>query len=791
MIQILSLRPGSKGGKPIERWFERGLRAPSVEHIFQNSEEYISSLADDEKWNVYYTVSDCLEEPGRKLLEQHHIPFDIDGLQVPLDEKNNPLVPELSFIAKVACEAIGVDYEKCGVLFTGNGIQIIVGTTHTIKDPDFFDQARKHYGAICDRIDLRLIQNKIVGKSDRSVWSSARLMRYPKTWNRKPDKPERIGIILNSTIERVDYDITKRSLLPALAHSDHISSNALNAYPTPDTKTIMEECKFLKWCQMNPEKVSEPEWYAATSITARFENGDQFTHNMSKGHPGYSFEETELKIKQALSSSNPRTCKNIEAVSGGKCIGCKHHNTQLYTPIAITGEDYIKSEKHGFHNIFVDEETGKIKIGKPNYADLRKFFIRTHPYVSLKGIGTVRIWNGKYFDEYPRNSIKAFALQHFNPRSTEGIRNEFLSEIALRNEVPVEWFAESTEGKMNFQNGVYDIVKDEFMEHSMKFGFRSVLPCEFNRDAKAPRWEQFLREVTMDRQPLIDILQEFLGYTFANGECKHQKVLMLLGSGENGKSKFVDVIRALAGRNGFSSLSVKDMKNDQNRYIAEGKIVNIAEENSADSFRDTELVKNFARGGYISVKKVYEPPYEYPNKTKLIMLCNSLPRTFDMTHGFFRTFIMIPFDQVFSSAKGNKDPDILNKLLPELPGIFNWIMEGYRRLEKQNKFSESEDSNRLLDTYKVDSDSFLQWLGSEAQFSMDANKFTCRTSLYESYKKFCDDNHAYIESAQKFFDKLRTHIKNNGGIAVEKHSNVNGKRLRVINHIRLLDSPEF
>jgi len=791
MIQILALRPG-RDGKSYPVWFEKGLRAPSVDAIFANPYEYIKNVPESERYNIYYTVADCLEESGRKLSEQHHLQFDIDGIEVPykgdaIDEG------QLGVMARVACKAIGVEFEKVGVLFSGNGLQIIVKTTHVITDPDFFDQTRKHYGSICDRIDLQLIQAKIIGKTDRSIWDSARIMRYPETLNVKAGKPQRMGILMNATMEALDYDVRVESKLLKVDAKDHIKTDVFNAYPTPDHKTIMKECKFLNWMQTHPADVTEPEWYAGVSITSRFENGHQFTHQISKGHPGYSFEETELKIKQALDASNPRTCENINAVSGGKCLGCKHYKTKLYTPIAIVGEDYIRTEKHGFHNFFVDEETGKTKIGKPNFEDLRKFFVRKHPYVSLEGAGIIRTWNGKYFDDYSRNSIRAFALEHFKPRCNESQRIEFVSEITLKNTVPVEWFTRSTDGKMNFQNGVYDIEKGILNPHSMEYGFRSILPCEYNPEARAPLWDKFLKEVTMDRQELIDIIQEFFGYSLANGPCKYQKMLMLLGSGANGKSKLVEVLRLLCGTGGHAALSVKDMRNEQNRYMLEGRLVNIAEENSNDSFRNTEVVKNFSRGGYISVKKVYETPYFYENKTKLIMLCNSLPRTTDLTHGFFRSFIMLPFDQVFSDAKGNRDNNIIDKLKPELTGIFNWAIEGYRRLERQGKFTESKAANRLLNSYKVEADNVLEWIEGEfdVAFTEDPTSFVNKETMYEKYNTYCENGNHKPDNQSIFFKKIKEIIEQKGFELIQKRTSEKGIRSRLINHFKMLDMADF
>lgn len=795
MVQILALREFfSKHKQKVikaEVWFEKNLRAASVEEVFSQGAALIANVPKDERWNLYYTVADCIEAEGRKLLIQHHIPFDVDGIIVPeVDGKVDEAA--LWTLVCVVCDAIGVDPKKCGVLFSGNGVQIIVGTTNPIEDVDYFDAVRHHYGAIADRIDLRLMQAKIQGKADRSVWSPARLMRYPETWNRKPGRPERRGILLNSTIERIDFDLKKVSGLPDVPVNNQISARLIDSFPTPDVREIMDPakgCKFLHWCQTSPEKVSEPEWYAAISITSRFPDGIKFSHKLSEGHPGYNFSEADQKIQQAMVASGPRTCKNINAISGGKCEGCIHFNTKLQSPILIEGADHVKTEKTGFYKVYVNPETQEVRKGKPDFQGLQKHFNREHKYKAVEDSGGIWVWNGMHYEEMSRDRVLQYAHEKFDPKPDTKQRSEFFQYVRLANMVSSDWFVESIEGKMNFRNGVLNVKDGLLYDHSMEYGFRSVLPCDYDPDAKAPRFEKFLQEITQNRQGLIDILQEFLGYIFANGDCKHQKVLMLLGTGENGKSKFIELVRALASKDGYSSLSIKDMNSDQNRYLMEGKLVNIAEENSKDSFRDTELLKNFVSGGHIRVKKLYSQPYEYENRTKLIMLCNRLPDSQDNTHGFYRRLLLIPFDQEFSDALGNKDPDLLEKLLAELPGIFNWVMEGYKRLHKNNRFTEHAASIALVQKYKADTNTILAWANDYIEYTPDKNSSTNRQELYDDYTRFCESNGVAPQSSIKVYDFLRQFIKKHGGVPIEHKAAEGRVRYYTINHINHLSVP--
>jgi P4 family phage/plasmid primase-like protien len=795
VIQILALREffSKKQNRKIksEVWFDRGIRAESVEDIFaKGGAHFLAGKVDiSERFNLYYTVADCLEEPGRKLKVQHHIPFDVDKIDI--DEDNGEVnYDPLRALAHIVCDAIGVPYKDCNVLFSGGGIQILVGIETPIESVEYFDAHRRQYKAICDKINLRLMQAGMKGEADPSVWSPARLMRLPGTLNIKPGRPERKAHILNSTTKRNKYDIKIASGLPDIQVTEQISETILKAFPTPDVKAIMSECQFLAFAQIHPEKLSEPEWYSALSVTARFPEGRKFSHKLSEGHPAYSFNETEQKIEQSIQSSGPRTCANINAISGGKCAGCKHLNSGLKSPILIEGPDHVKTSKSGFHNVYVTKE-GTVKIGKPDYNGLTRWFNREHRYVSIDTAKTIWTWNGKHFEEYSRDRVFRYAHEHFEPASSTTMRNEFFETMRLFNMQSVDWFTQSIEGKMNFQNGVLDVKSGVLTDHSTDIGFRSVLPCAFDSTAKAPRFLQFMDEVTMGRPSLQKIIQEYLGYIFANGDCKHQKILVLLGTGENGKSKLIDLIRALAGDQGFSSLSVKSMYSDQNRALMEGKLVNIAEENSRDSFRDTEFIKNMASGGFISVKRLYAQPYEYQNKTKLVMLCNEAPYTADLTHGFYRRLLMVPFDQIFSDEKGNKDPDILEKLLTELPGIFNWIMEGYRRLEKQNKFTDSKESNALLHKYKIDTDSILAWATDNLEFDEDGTRFVNRQELYNDYVQYCEQNGLKPYSSIRLNEYIRNMVIKKGKIPKEEKKRKDDVRFYAINHIKHLTLPQF
>lgn len=783
-VQILGLREWfderDQKFKKKEVFFSNQWRAPSVELLFRDLDTYIEKIPQAERFNLYYTVSECFEEKGRKLKAQRDIPFDIDDIDV---NKIDDTILAVLHVLKVPRGEIGI-------VFSGNGLQFIVGTSSAITDDGYFDSNREHYRAICDRINVELGRRSLPGVADPSVWSAARLMRLPKTLNKKPNKPEREAKLLNALINRLDFKLATVSMLPVVSKDDYVSQVVLDKYPPPDTATILTDCEFLKRAKNDPKTLPEPEWYAMLSITAKLKDGAKISHEYSKGHPGYSREETDLKISQAMKSSGPRTCKNINNL-WGKCQTCKHFNTPLTSPIMIRGPNYIKTQMNGFHEIKHDAN-GHPKPGKPNYEDLRRFFEQKTPYLAMSESEIVYTYTGTHWKVEPDNALKAFAQDHFKPTASNVMRAEFLGIMRASNVKSKDWFDESTEGKMNFKNGILNLHTMELVPHSKEFGFRYVLPYEYDAKAEAPRFAQFLQEITCNRQELIDVILEYAGYSFSNDNCWAQKALLLVGEGANGKSTLLDVFKKLAGEDNYSSLTLSDLKNEANRFQLEGKLFNLAEETATSALLDSSLFKNLVTGGETMVKMLYHQPFRVCNRTKLLFACNELPRSKDTTTALFRRILIVPFDATFTEE--TRDTDIHQKLLSELPGIFNYIIKGYQRLIKQKTFSGSAVMDAQMQSYRefVDPISlFTQEYVDILEMDTLQNKtaFTTYKEIYHAYRDFVEDRSEDVVPHPIFvrnFIKLIPNIDKRTGRKREGE-----KQNRGLKGVRLVQTTDF
>lgn len=57
-----------------------------------------------------------------------------------------------------------------------------------------------------------------------------------------------------------------------------------------------------------------------------------------------------------------------------------------------------------------------------------------------------------------------------------------------------------------------------------------------------------------------------------------------------------------------------------------------------------------------------------------VVLMNSFAQARDLNHGYFRRIQFVPFRRTFLDEQADKS--LLNRLLPELPGIFNFVLGG-------------------------------------------------------------------------------------------------------------------
>lgn len=353
-------------------------------------------------------------------------------------------------------------------------------------------------------------------------------------------------------------------------------------------------------------------------------------------------------------------------------------------------------------------------------------------YIYVPERETILGYNGKCWVTVHRDFIRkrVIALLDDNIKLThqEQILQLFLTRISRPNADETM----QTIGYVNLDNGVLDLETKELLPHDKKYNFKSVLPISYNPDSKAPIWENFLNETTKGIDELKVVIQEIFGYCLVPGN-KRQKFFILLGSGENGKSVLLNVLRMILGIENTSSLSMGDLCSKFKVEQLVNKLANICEESPTGKTIESEMLKNLSAGGRITVEQKFKAAYQIENVAKLIFASNSPILIKDHTHALFRRMMVIPFK--YTVPRHKRDDHLLDKLELELSGILNWAIEGMIRLEGNNRFSVDSYIEEANNQFLKDTDTTKQFI---SDYCCIGEEYEIKTiDLYDAYKLYC------------------------------------------------------
>lgn len=356
-----------------------------------------------------------------------------------------------------------------------------------------------------------------------------------------------------------------------------------------------------------------------------------------------------------------------------------------------------------------------------NGSMFAKHILRNYKIASREGT-KFYLYHSNRWNEISRNRLRKTLRNFFNKfepdKWSSRVEKIYFDNLELECQF-IDDLQPAT-NYINLTNGLLNIETFKLEKHDEKIFSTVQLPISYDHQAKCPEFLNFLNDIFLGDNELVALMQEIMGYCLSC-ETKAQKMFIFLGDGSNGKGVLCDVFYELAGGvNHVSSRSLKKLESQFGPVQIVNKTLNISAENELKESLDTEIVKAITSGSPITVEEKHEPAYTYRPFVKLVFCMNSLPYTLDKTYAFERRLIIVPFDKKFVdkpvsnhllASQGKNDPNILEKMLPELQGIFTFAIEGYKRLKSNDfNFSDSKKVTSLLDEYRLDINPYLDFV---------------------------------------------------------------------------------
>ncbi|MDD5049901.1 MAG: phage/plasmid primase, P4 family, partial [Methanoregulaceae archaeon] len=309
------------------------------------------------------------------------------------------------------------------------------------------------------------------------------------------------------------------------------------------------------------------------------------------------------------------------------------------------------------------------------------------------------------------------------------------------------------------QNATLDLQSGVVKEPNPGHFITKTAKVTYDEAAESPLWNAFLKDIFRDNlgevdKDLISFVQMAIGYSLT-GSMAEQIFFFCFGGGANGKSVFLSVIREMMGdyarQTDFNTFLVQRNESVRNDVAAlAGARFITAQESEEGKRLAMALIKSWTGGDPITARFLHHEYFTFNPVGKLWFASNTKPVITERNKGAWRRVCMIPF--TVSIPPEMQDPDLEDKLLLELPGIFNWALDGLKKYLEVGRLEVPSSVKNATNLYKEEYDSIGSFIQSRLDFNPDA--YIMGKELYVAYNDFCEEAGYTPVSKKKFNQEI-------------------------------------
>lgn len=283
------------------------------------------------------------------------------------------------------------------------------------------------------------------------------------------------------------------------------------------------------------------------------------------------------------------------------------------------------------------------------------------------------------------------------------------------------------------------------ISHDPAYGITYVLDCPYDPLATCPMFDAFLAEA-LPEEEVRGFLQEYAGYTLL-GDTRHQLAAWLVGEGGTGKGTFAFIMQALHRQ--AVALSLNALDGFKLAGLQSASLVCVDE---TPQRIDEQRLKTLISGDTIQIDRKYRDPITLRPTAKWIVNGNALPAISDHSSGFWRRWVIFPF---------NVRPMVPRPLLAEtitsteLAGVLNWCLGGLQRLLQRGAFPAMPAVMQdALRTGRQQSNTVAEWVEDDG-IEGGENAQNTRADVYSRYSDWCKQSNCRALSPPKFWERMR------------------------------------
>lgn len=354
-----------------------------------------------------------------------------------------------------------------------------------------------------------------------------------------------------------------------------------------------------------------------------------------------------------------------------------------------------------------------------------------------------------------QSEIESVMIQHI-PQLNRAKRTEVMSylDILIRDNTPT-----ASANLIAFRNGIFNIETNELIPYSPNIVITNKIDWDYNKNAYSEDADEVLDNISCKDPEIRKLLEELVGYClYRRNELG--KAFILIGSGSNGKSTYLNMLKDMLGRKNTSVLDLKKLNDRFSTVMMFGKLANIGDDISEEFITDVSEFKKIVTGETIDAEQKGQPKFEFNPYVKLIFSANNIPRMGkgrDST-AILRRLVIVPFNAKFTKESLGKDfkPYITHSLKSQesMEYLIKLGVEGLKRVLENKEFTTSEKIKTELIEYEENNNPILAFFKDcDDREQKIENEPT--NDVYRLYTTFCAENGFQSMSIGEFSKQVK------------------------------------
>lgn len=299
-----------------------------------------------------------------------------------------------------------------------------------------------------------------------------------------------------------------------------------------------------------------------------------------------------------------------------------------------------------------------------------------------------------------------------------------IGRLNIPKDIPKTW--------IQFKKWVVDIETNETFPVTSKMFATNPIPWDIGESEDTPTIDKIFTEWVGEKNKMM--LYEIIAYSMLPDYPIH-RFFVLNGSGLNGKSKYLELIRRIIGCDNCSSseLDVLTYSRFEPAMKLYKKLVCMMGETNVSTLKRTQFIKRATGQDIISYEFKLKGAFNDINYAKLILATNSLPITYDKTTGFYRRPLIIDFPNKF-----DEKIDILSTIpKKEYKNLVKKSISVLQKLLKRRTFTNEPTVEQKRERYELTSNPILRFIKQYCK--EDVNADVVYADFYEKFCQFVKD----------------------------------------------------